>query len=172
MTEDAIVVEEDKRLAETYLLFALDAEEYAVNVANVTEIVGIQKIMEVPDVPPFIKGVINLRGKIIPIMDVRLRFGFPERPYDDRTCIIVLDWEENTTGLAVDKVVEVVEIPPSDIAPPSHWESAKGKSVVMGMGKRGEQVSLILNIRELLYEKEVELSAPNTAGTGNETQAA
>ena len=170
MAEDAIGLEEDKRLAETYLLFALDTEEYAVNVANVTEIVGIQKIMEVPDVPPFIKGVINLRGKIIPIMDVRLRFGFPGRPYDDRTCIIVLDSEENTTGLAVDKVVEVVEIPPADIAPPSHWES--GKSVVMGMGKRGEQVSIILNIRELLYEKEAGLNAPNTAGTGNETQAA
>ena len=172
MSEDTVVLEEDKRLAETYLLFALDAEEYAVNVANVTEIVGIQKIMEVPDVPPFIKGVINLRGKIIPIMDVRLRFGFPVRPYDDRTCIIVLDMEENSAGLAVDRVLEVVEIPPADIAPPSHWETAGGKSVVMGMGKRGEQVSLILNIRELLYEKEVETSVPGTAGTNKEIRAA
>jgi len=84
------------------LTFDVQDEECAVNIAYVTEIVGLQRISEVPDVPPFIKGVINLRGKVIPVMDMRLRFGPPWRGYGDRTTVIVLELEDVPTGLVVD----------------------------------------------------------------------
>ena len=82
---------EENNIDDMYLTFAVAGEEYAVGIGFVTEIVGMQKVMEVPDVPHFIRGVINLRGKVIPVMDVRRRFGMPETTYTERTVIIVLD---------------------------------------------------------------------------------
>lgn len=85
---------------------------------HVIEIVGIQKITEVPDMPEFIRGVINLRGNVIPVMDVRLRFGMPDRAYDDRTCMIVVRLGDISTALIVDRVNEVSEITSDQIEPP------------------------------------------------------
>ena len=102
---------EENNIDDMYLTFALAGEEYGVGIGYVTEIVGMQGVMEVPDLPAFIKGVINLRGKVIPVMDVRLRFSMDWQPYTERSVIIVLDVDGVPIGLAVDAVSDVLENP-------------------------------------------------------------
>ena len=100
-----------------YLTFHLGSEDYGIEIRHVTEIIGIQKITVIPEMPDYIKGVINLRGKIIPVMDVRIRFRLPERAYDERTCVVVVNIRDAAIGLVVDTVSEVADIPESQIEP-------------------------------------------------------
>lgn len=100
----------------------------------------------------FIKGVINLRGRVIPVMDVRLRFGLPYRDYDERNCIIVVEVNEKTTGLVVDRVKEVVEIPVKQIEPAPNHSSDGGH--IRGMGKMDDEVKIILDIESLVAKME------------------
>ncbi len=154
---------DDDNIENMYLTFEVEKEEYAINISNVTEIVGIQKISEVPDVPSFIKGVINLRGKVIPLMDVRLRFGLPWREYGDRTTIIVLELDSVFTGLVVDRVKDVLDIPTANIDPPPRWHSNGESGIIKGLGKRDDGVSIILDARRLLDDQEIRLGLPNEA---------
>ena len=162
MAEDQVVEMEDDlyddedTMKDKYLTFHLAGEDYGLDIAFVTEIIGIQKITEVPDMPNFVKGVINLRGKVIPVMDVRLRFHLPERDYDERTCIVVVDINGTSVGLVVDQVNEVADIPEKDVEPPPR--SAKGASsrYLKGMGKVEEEVRILLNVDKLLYDEELE----------------
>jgi len=133
-----------------FLTFVLGAETYALDIRHVREIIGMQKITTVPDVPPFIKGVINLRGKVIPVMDVRARFRLPLRDYDDRTCIIVIHVREWSVGLVVDTVSEVLDIPADQIEPTPRVAGATSARFLDGMGKVGERVRLLLNAEALL----------------------
>ena len=112
------------------------------------EIVGLQKITEVPDMPDFIKGVINLRGSVIPVMDVRLRFGLPERDFDERTCLIVVKVDEVTTALVVDRVNEVSEIPAAKIEPAPRAGNWKSK-YIKGMGKVDDSVKILLSMSDI-----------------------
>jgi purine-binding chemotaxis protein CheW len=138
-----------------FLTFILGEEEYGIEIRHVTEIIGIQSITEVPDMPAHVKGVINLRGKVIPVMDVRLRFGMPERPYDDRTCIVVINIDGQAVGLVVDRVSEVLDIPKDDIEPPPAVKRGEESRFVQGMGKVGDKVKILLDARKLLYNGEV-----------------
>ena len=141
-----------------YLTFALSDEEYGVGIGVVTEIVGMQRIMSVPDMPHYIKGVINLRGKVIPLMDARLRFGMPEREYDDRTVVIVMDVADALVGLIVDGVSEVLEIPPTQVD--GSGQFGKGaRSVIHGIGKIGERVSILLDTQVLVSDSDISLPA-------------
>ena len=115
--EDKINQEEDTQHGR-FLTFALGKEVYGMEIKYVTEIIGMQGITVVPEVPIFVKGIINLRGKIIPVIDVRLKFKKEAIPYGDRTCIVVIDIDEVSVGLIVDLVTEVLTIPDEDIAPP------------------------------------------------------
>ncbi|MDI6631898.1 MAG: chemotaxis protein CheW [Thermoanaerobacteraceae bacterium] len=137
-----------------FLTFILGEEEYGIEIRHVTEIIGIQNITEVPDMPLYVKGVINLRGKVIPVMDVRLRFGMAEREYDDRTCIVVINIDGQAVGLIVDRVSEVLDIPKNDIEPPPSVRKSAGGRFIQGMGKVGEEVKILLNAEKLLWEKE------------------
>jgi len=148
---------EDDNIDNMYLTFRVADEDYAVGIAYVTEIVGIQKFKRVPDVPEFIKGVINLRGKVIPIMDVRLRFGLPEKEYNDRTCIIVLEVDGVPTGIVVDEVSEVLEIPSSEISPPPGWQNTGDKDIILGMGKLSNIVCAILDVSKFLFATDIVL---------------
>ncbi len=139
-----------------YLTFHLANEDYGIEIQFVTEIIGIQKITEVPDMPEFLKGVINLRGKVIPVMDVRKRFNMGAREYDERTCIIVVNINNSSIGLVVDKVQEVVDIPEEQVELPPEKSRGKRSRFVQGMGKIGDTVKIILNIEQLLYEEELE----------------
>ena len=148
--DDDIDAQKDK-----FLTFQIADEEFAIPIGHVIEIVGIQKITEVPDMPDFVKGVINLRGKVIPVMDVRLRFRMPAVAYDDRTCVVVVSVGDVTIGLVVDTVSEVVDIPESNISAPPRFSSSTSGRYVSGMGKIGEAVKIIIDVEKLLHDHEL-----------------
>jgi purine-binding chemotaxis protein CheW len=149
-------IEEEDTLKGRFLTFALGSESYGIEIKFVTEIIGIQPITEVPELPNYIKGIVNLRGKIIPLMDVRLRFNKEAQAYDDRTCIIVTEIERFTIGLIVDRVSEVISIPDSEILPLPRINKDKSK-YIKNIGKVGGDVKLILDCLELLSEEEANL---------------
>ena len=133
-----------------YLTFHLADEDYGIEIRFVTEIIGIQKITKVPDMAHFIKGVINLRGKVIPIMDVRARFGLPSREYDERTCVIVVNVKEQDIGLVVDRVNEVADIPEAQVEPPPNTSQSQTTRYIRGIGKMGDAVKVLLDAEKLL----------------------
>ncbi len=156
--EDLLMIDDDEEdnIEEMYLTFEVGDEEYGVGIINVTEIVRLQKIIEVPDVPRYVRGVINLRGKVIPVIDVRKRFSLPEIDYTNRTTIIVLEVDDVPTGLIVDKVNEVIEIPQDSVdAPPRKHKGDEG--VIQGMGKHGDRVCILLDIDQLLSDEQLSL---------------
>lgn len=140
---------EEDTLANRFLTFQLDKEVYGIELKYVTEIVGIQTITTIPDMPEYIQGIINLRGKIIPVMDVRLRFKKEFSEYNDRTCVIVVNVNDLSVGLIVDSVSEVISIPEEEIvAPPDIGK--EGNTFIKGVGKVGNEVKLLLNCEKLL----------------------
>ena len=132
-----------------YLTFQVGDEVYGLPIAFVREIVGMQPVTVLPEVPPWVRGVINLRGKVIPILDVRARLGLPDRAYGPRTCIIVVLVREWWVGWVVDQVSEVVVIPAADIEPPPRV-GIGGEHFILGLGKVGGQVRLLLDAERLL----------------------
>lgn len=146
-----LVFNDENNIEDMYLTFGVGSEDYGIGIGHVTEIVGMQRIMQVPDVPPFIKGVINLRGKVIPVMDVRCRFNMDEKAYTERTVIIVLDVASVPIGLIVDNVSEVLEIAPNNIDPaPKFGASRDGSGVIRGLGRSGDRVAIILDIDRMV----------------------
>lgn len=133
-----------------FLTFHLAGEDYGIEIRHVIEIVSLQKITTVVDMPDFIRGVINLRGKLIPVMDVRRRFMFDTRDYDDRTCIIVVHVNDSTMGLLVDKVNEVAEIAEEQIEPPPRCNGSSASRYLQGIGKIGQEVKILLDVSRLL----------------------
>ncbi len=152
--EDLFEDDDEDTMKDKYLTFRIGKEIYGIEIAHVTEIVGIQKITEVPDMPDYVKGVINLRGQVIPLMDVRLRFRMAQEEYNERTCVIVARIEDTVIGLVVDTVEEVADISAENISPaPKVGKVAKNR-YIKGLGKSGEDVKIILNISRLLFEDE------------------
>lgn len=158
--ENTEIMEEIIELEETqenkFLTFQLGKEEYGIDVQHVTQILGMLKITELPDMPEFVQGVINLRGKVIPVIDIRVRFGFEKREYDERTCIIVIDIKDISVGFIVDQVKEVIDIPLANMEdPPSVNKSAESR-YISTLGKFGDSVKIILDINKLLFDEELE----------------
>lgn len=147
--------EEEDTQRGKYLTFYLGNEEYGIEISLVTEIIGIQPITEVPEVPEYIKGIINLRGKIIPVMDVRLRFKKPLRAYNDRTCVIVIEAKQLMLGLIVDGVAEVLAIDDENIVPPPEIKSSQNK-YIKSIGKAGGTVKLLLDCDKIFNEEDEE----------------
>jgi purine-binding chemotaxis protein CheW len=141
--------EEDTMLGQ-YLTFAVGQEIYGIAIKYVTEIIGIQPISTLPEVPAFIKGIINLRGKIIPVIDMRLKFNKVASEYTDRTCIIVVDVDGELAGFIVDSVEEVMTIDDENISSPPDFSHGAGSRYISGIGKIGENVKLLLNCEMLL----------------------
>lgn len=139
-----------------YLTFSLGRETYGIEIKYVTEIIGIQTITEIPQLPEYVKGIINLRGKIIPVMDVRLRFRKDSREYNDRTCVIVVDINDISIGLIVDNVAEVLTIPDEDIVEPPKMNNGTNNKYIKNIGKVGESVKLLLDCEKLLSQDELE----------------
>ncbi|MBU1107723.1 MAG: chemotaxis protein CheW [Candidatus Riflebacteria bacterium] len=133
-----------------YLSFRIGDEIYGIKICHVTEIVGIQKITEVPDMPAYVKGVINLRGNVIPVVDVRLRFNMKAREYDDRTCVIVVNVKDSPIGLVVDKVNEVISIQPTMISPPPSVSQSEINRYIQGIGRVDQDIIILLAIEEFL----------------------
>ena len=139
--------------ADKYLLFNLGQEVYGIPISHVINIIELQKITEVPDMPAHIRGVINLRGSVIPVMDLRLRFRLPEREYDDRTCIIIVKVAEKSVGFICDTVAEVHDIAPGDIEAPLQFKRDHDQArYISGLGKVGEDVRILLDVEKVLSE--------------------
>ncbi|MBX4263322.1 chemotaxis protein CheW [Clostridium estertheticum] len=139
-----------------FLTFSVGKESYGIEIKFVTEIIGIQEITEVPELPDYVKGIINLRGKIIPVIDVRLRFRKEAKDYNDRTCIVVINIKETVVGLIVDNVAEVINIDDSDIVPPPQMKTGFHNRYVRGIGKVGNEVKLLLDCDKLLNDEELD----------------
>lgn len=148
--DELISVESTQK--DLFLTFQIGNEDFGIDIGDVIEIIGIQKITQVPDMPEYIRGVINLRGKVISVMDVRLRFGMEIREYDDRTCVIVVTVGDSTVGLLVDRVNEVAEIPEKQIEPAPRSQSAD--AYIKGLGKIDEQVKILLDVNHLVLDQE------------------
>jgi purine-binding chemotaxis protein CheW len=137
-----------------YLTFSIGKENYGIEIKYITEIIGMQEIAEVPELPEYTKGIINLRGKIIPVIDVRLRFKKEAKVYNDRTCIVVVDIMDISVGLIVDEVSEVITIAEENIVPPPSIKSGFNNRYVRAIGKVGTEVKLLLDCDELLSDEE------------------
>ncbi|HMM19799.1 MAG TPA: chemotaxis protein CheW [Selenomonadales bacterium] len=146
---------EEDTLSGKYLTFSLGSEVYGIEIRYVTEIIGMHTITEVPDLPEHVRGIINLRGRIIPVIDVRLRFRKPPREYNDRTCIIVVDIKGMAIGLIVDTVAEVLAIAEQDIVCPPQVNGAYQQRFIKSIGKVGDDIKLILDSDQLLSDGEM-----------------
>lgn len=140
-----------------YLIFAVDSESFGLDINFVIEIIGMERITIVPDLQEYVKGVINLRGKIIPVMDIRIKFGKPMKEYNDRTCIIVVEINNVYMGIIIDEVLEVMTIAEEQIMPPPKTGGKEKESIsfryVWGIVKVDDGVRLLVNGEKLL-EKE------------------
>jgi purine-binding chemotaxis protein CheW len=144
-----------------FLTFALGAEIFGIEIRFVTEIVGMQPITPLPEAPSYMKGIINLRGKIIPVIDIRLKFKKEPKEYDDRTCIIVIDLDEVTVGLIVDNVSEVLMIEDENISSPPDQRAGLQNKYLAGIGKVGNDVKLLLSCERLFKEEEIDFIREN-----------
>ncbi len=137
-----------------YLTFKLADEEYGVEILKVREINGVMDITGVPRMPVYMKGVINLRGKVIPVVDLRLKFGLDEIESTEQTCIIVVDVGKEI-GIIVDTVCEVLDIDDENIEPAPSMGGSVDTSFILGMGKVGEDVKILLDIGKVLTTDEL-----------------
>jgi purine-binding chemotaxis protein CheW len=137
-----------------YLTFALGPEEYGLEILKVREIIGYMDITAVPQTPHHVKGVINLRGQVIPVIDLRAKFGMETTDVTDQTCIIVAETSQSSrkfsTGIVVDHVQEVLDIAGEDIEEAPQFGSSVDTSFILGMGKIGESVKILLDIDKVL----------------------
>ena len=153
LEETGILEQEEDTQHGRYLTFAVGEEVYGIGIEMVTEIVGLQPITTMPEMPDYIMGIINLRGKIIPVMDMRRRFHKEPMSYNERTCIIVLDIHDVSVGLIVDHVNEVASINDEDIAPPPDYLGGMENKYISGIGKTGGEVKLLLDAEKLLHDE-------------------
>jgi purine-binding chemotaxis protein CheW len=142
-----------------YLTFTLANEEYGIGILKIKEIIGMMPITSVPRTPSFVKGVINLRGKVIPVVDLRLKFGMPPMDYTDRTCIIVVEIAGQsgalTIGIVVDSVSEVLNIKEEDIENTPTFGVRVNTDYIMGMAKISGGVKILLDIDKVLSSQEI-----------------
>ena len=155
VVEEVIETSEDTQKGK-FLTFSVGRESYGIEIKFVTEIIGIQDITEVPELPDYVKGIINLRGKIIPVIDVRLRFRKETKEYNDRTCIVVIDIKEVSVGLIVDNVAEVINIDDNNIVPPPNMKTGFHNRYIRGIGKVDNKVKLLLDCDKLLNDEELD----------------
>lgn len=137
-----------------FLTFLLDEEAYGIKIDAVQEIIGMQKISLLPETPEYIKGIINLRSKVIPVIDVSLKFNNKPTEYTSRTCIIVVETDELLVGLIVDQVKEVVSIEDENIVPPPDLHTELKCRYLEGVGMIGERVILLIDCNRLFDEQE------------------
>jgi Chemotaxis signal transduction protein len=157
LDENEIFENEDAH-KDKYLIFSVGEASYGIPIRSVIEIIGIEEITQLPELPIYVKGIINLRGRIIPVMDARLRFRKEEREYDDRTCIIVIEIENVVFGLIVDNVKEVAGIDEANISPPPNISRDEDFACgfIEAIGKAGQNILLLIDCKRLLNNNELD----------------
>jgi len=146
------IIEVEDAIKDQYLTFAITDEDYGVEIAYVKEIIKMQSITKVPDMPSFVKGIINLRGDLIGVLDVRTRFGIPEKEHDEESCIIVISYNDYTLGMIVDAVQETAIIPESRISPPPSAKLNHANQFVRNIGTIDGQIKLLLDVERFLAQ--------------------
>jgi len=142
-----------------YLTFTLANEEYGIGILKIKEIIGMMPVTSVPQTPDFVRGVINLRGKVIPVVDLRLRFGMEEMEYTERTCIIVVEIAAESgkvvIGIVVDAVSEVLNIKAEEIEETPTFGTNLKTDYILGMAKMSDEVKILLDIDRVLTSDEM-----------------
>lgn len=157
-------VEEEVDLeAKKYLTFLIDKQFYAFPIRDVLSIIEVQEVIAVPEFPSYVKGIINLRGQIIPIIDVRLRFRKEEAAYTERTCFIVVTINDVNIGFVVDTVDEVIGIEDENISPPPAMATDGAARYLMGVGKIEGKIVLLLDAKKMLNDDELSSLAGRVA---------
>ena len=150
-----------------YITFKLGQESFAINVAQVREVLEIPQITKVPTAPHYMRGVVNVRGKAIPVVDLRLKFGLPPGPDTLQTRIIVieleLDGESTVVGGVADSVHEVIELEPGQVNPPPRIAMRWRTELIQGMGRRGDEFIIILDINQVFSSEEAALVKANAS---------
>lgn len=149
------------------LNFYIDEQVYGIEIPYVIEIITIQAITVVPGIPHYIKGIINVRGKIVPVMNVRHRFGKPEIDYDERTCIIIVAIGDLTVGLIVDMVSEVMPVANKHVSLTPDNRNVNASKYINYIVKIGDDVKLILDVRKLINDGDEDLSAFGDIGVSD-----
>lgn len=173
MTQEATteVASVTSERAGKYLTFVLAEEEYGLEILKVREIIGAMDITSVPRTPDYVKGVINLRGKVIPVIDLRLKFDMEEAERTDETCIIVVDVNNVEMGIIVDKVSEVLDIAADQIEDSPEFGGNVDTEFILGMGKAGDSVKILLDIEKVLSASEFdEIASAARAAKGEEVE--
>jgi purine-binding chemotaxis protein CheW len=149
-----------------YLSFSIAGEEYAIGILRVREILEYDTLTKVPTTPPSIRGVINLRGSVVPVVDLAVKFGLPESVISKRTCIVVvevnLDGERAVMGVLSDAVSQVIDLPASEVEPPPPFGTRVRVDCLIGMGRAGRKFVLLLDIDKLLSLDELEMARQET----------
>jgi len=154
-----------------YLTFALGHEQYGLEIRKVREIIEYMEITGVPQTPSYVKGVINLRGQVIPVVDLRAKFGMESADVTEQTCVIVVEISQGArafnTGIVVDRVEEVLDIAGKDIEAAPQFGSSVDTSFILGMGKIGESVKILLDIDKVLCTDDIaRVSVPEEGNPG------
>ena len=162
MTEATTKLNQQKKVLEKegkYLTFALGPEEYGLEILKVREIIGYMEITAVPQTPVHVKGVINLRGQVIPVIDLRTKFGMEIAEVTEETCIVVVETSQGghkfSTGIVVDRVQEVLDISGDNIEDAPKFDSSISTDFILGMGKIGDSVKILLDIDKVLSGTEI-----------------
>jgi len=170
------IKEKEAAVQQQFLTFLLAAEEYAINIQRVKEIIEYTAITKVPKVPQWIRGVINLRGNVVPVVDLAARFGIEESPVTKTSCIVIVEVEQDTErtvmGVIADAVNQVIDLTPEDIEEPPTFGTRVRLEYLLGMGKLGKKFTLLLNVDRVLSTAElltVSALQAATVETGKET---
>lgn len=142
-----------------YLTFRLGAEEYGIDILKVQEIRGYEQPTRIANAPSFIKGVVNLRGVIVPIVDMRLRFGLGSAEYNSFTVVIILNVRNRVIGIVVDSVSDVLELPPDAVRDAPEMSSMVDSSYILGLGTVGERMLILVDIEQLIMSPEMAIAA-------------
>ncbi len=151
MDEKEIMQDADH--SKKYLTFYINEQRYGIPISLVMEIIGMQSVAEVPEFPAYAKGIINLRGLIVPLIDVNLRIGYVEREYTERTCVIVVDVQGIEIGLIVDEVDEVIDIRDKDINPPPQNATTEADQYVSGIAVLPDKLILLMSCEQIIGDE-------------------
>lgn len=152
----------EKKLSEKYLTFKISQELFGISILQAQEIIGIQQLVSVPRLPDYFRGVMNLRGRIIPVIDLRVKFGYCSKEDTERTCIVIVglmqDGHKNTYGLVVDEISEVIEVNEADRQSTAGMELKEYEQFISSIAQLGETVFMLLDLRRVIAEEDSQMA--------------
>lgn len=138
-----------------FVTISLDGDRYGINVQNIQEIIGVPDAAHVPNTMPYMKGVTSLRGKVIPLVDLRIKFNLSEKEYDKLTVVLIAEIQENLIGFIVDSVSDVISIPVSEIQNTPHFSTSIDADCIYGVCKLEEEILIIIDIEKVFKNEEL-----------------